>query len=70
MSDKTFHIIFDGHVTFSVDDVWPDGDAPDNPTADDVAEVMRSTGEKWLVMREWGLNQFVNVSVDHVEVWP
>jgi hypothetical protein len=42
-------------VALEVEDVWPDGDAPENPTAADVAEVMRSTGSIGRIVSEWNL---------------
>lgn len=48
-------------------DVWPDGDAPERPTAQDVLAVMRrsSTMRQWL--HDWGfddeLEAFVMVTV-------
>lgn len=32
--------------TFLVDDIWPDGGAPDNPTVDDVRRALFYDGEK------------------------
>lgn len=43
----------DSHL--SIDEVWPDGDAPPNPTAEDVAEVMRRHGGFHRVLLDWGL---------------
>ena len=44
-------------VRLSVNDIWPDGDAPDNPTPDDVIEAMEGTGYSTpaSVVREWEL---------------
>ena len=36
MGEKSFTITFDGSATLTVDEVWPDGDAPANPTLLDV----------------------------------
>lgn len=42
-----------GDVSLTVDSIWPDGDAPDNPTAKDVAELMREYGGAYGVVRDW-----------------
>lgn len=44
----------------SIDEIWPDGDAPENPTAADVVAQMRGGVDG--VMREW------NISPDFIEV--
>jgi hypothetical protein len=38
----------------SVTDVWPDGDAPENPTADDVAALLEKGGLK-RNLEDWSL---------------
>jgi len=35
------------------EDVWPDGDGPENPMAKDVAEVMRAYGTRGRVLKDW-----------------
>lgn len=50
----TFTISFpDTHL--SVADVWPDGDAPENPTPEDVAAVMRAHGGFHGVISGWNV---------------
>lgn len=44
-----------GEWTLDVDEVWPDGDAPEHPTAADVAAQMRLTGSVHSVIDEWML---------------
>jgi hypothetical protein len=44
----------------TVEEIWPDGDAPENPTLADVLEVVRKHG-RWAIARDWGFE-------DHVEV--
>ena len=41
---QTFSIHIDIDETLTVDEIWPDGDAPENPTADDVR--VKLFGEK------------------------
>lgn len=51
----TFNIRFDADWTLDTEDIWPDGDAPENPTAEDVRRVIRECGGIVRVMREWEL---------------
>lgn len=36
-------------------EIWPDGDAPANPTEEDVAEAMRNYGSVERVIEDWDL---------------
>lgn len=51
----TFHVRFDADWTLDTEDIWPDGDAPENPTAEDVRRVIMECGGIVRVMREWEL---------------
>jgi hypothetical protein len=42
-------------VQLEVHEVWPDDDAPRNPTAEDVVDKMRETGTPARVLSDWGL---------------
>ncbi len=54
----------------TVEEIWPDGDAPENPTANDVAEKIESLGyygpEAFL--REWGMSHDLHVDVEGREI--
>lgn len=52
-----FEIRTDSYCTVTVNDVWPDGDAPENPTVDDVLEVMQQEGRKSRMIENWNLPQ-------------
>lgn len=57
MSRPVSFVIVFPEVTLSVDEVWPNGDAPENPTAQDVVNAMReSGGYPGAVMTDWGLS--------------
>jgi len=60
---KTFSIEFQS-VELSAEDVWPDGDGPENPTAEDVAVLLRKAGMYGLV-GDWNLlaGQWLQVRV-------
>lgn len=51
-----FLVTFEGSVPLTVEQVWPDGDAPENPTADDVVDVMRTYGRPTRVIEDWCLD--------------
>ncbi len=63
-------------ATLSIEDIWPDGDAPENPTAADVKTFMESCGTKRWVLDDWGLLDDVTVNAyslldcSRAEVWP
>jgi hypothetical protein len=52
---KHFHIEWGGEETLTVEEIWPDGDAPENPTVDDVIEVMRKSGSISRLCQDWNL---------------
>lgn len=50
----TFLVSFDD-IYLTVDEVWPSGDAPENPTAADAVKEMDKYGGLHRVIREWNL---------------
>lgn len=42
-------------VVLSEDEIWPDNDAPPNPSVNDVKEVMDSCGSPDVIIRDWSL---------------
>lgn len=74
MSDHKFFISAEYDGEFGLEQIWPDGDAPENPTAEDVAAVMRQSGGIQTWMMEWNIPLRVvvdsfQVAGDRVEVW-
>jgi len=59
----TFHIDFNGCLTLDVAEVWPDGDAPEHPTALDVINAMKATGNKARLLGEWNLDDDLIIAV-------
>lgn len=55
MKEKRFQILYTVNETLSADDLWPDGDMPENPTADDVRKLVRKAGGIVRVIDSWGL---------------
>jgi hypothetical protein len=41
--------------TYSIEEIWPDGDAPENPTVDDVVKVIQACGGPDRVAQDWNL---------------
>jgi hypothetical protein len=64
MGEKSFTITFDGSATLTVDEVWPDGDAPANPTLLDVMRAIRkSTFSESDLIEKWNLSEEILVHV-------
>lgn len=43
MAKQQFEFSIDFSETFFVDEIWPDGDAPNNPTVEDVRKAIKRT---------------------------
>lgn len=57
-----------GSDTLAKRDIWPDGDAPENPTDEDVMAAMRKSGSLWMLAQEWNLDlQGVEVNGKNVD---
>jgi len=48
-----FYIDFNGSFELDEDEIWPDGDAPPQPTAADVIKAMKQCGSKAGLIDEW-----------------
>lgn len=51
---KTFLIELNVQADLTIEDIWPDGDAPENPTKEDVQAVLDEVGTDALI-KEWML---------------
>lgn len=51
-----FRITYTLDVTLNAEDIWPDGDAPENPTAEDVADLICKEGGFPKIIDEWNLD--------------
>lgn len=51
------HVTVEGKWNLRIGEIWPDGDAPVNPTAQDVADKMAKDcgGSIWELMRSWNM---------------
>lgn len=67
---KYFTIGVDGWFDLTTEDIWPDGDAPEDPSADDViAAIKRSSYSVGNFLREWGLIEDLEVTVEGRQVY-
>jgi hypothetical protein len=62
-------------IELGIHDIWPDGDAPDNPTVQDVVAVMRRCGSRSQVLSDWCLDAELRITVTepfgpYAQVWP
>lgn len=61
---KRFVIEFSGEATLSVDQIWPDGNAPENPTVDDVIKAMKDDAHSVdQLLDEWNLDECLSMWV-------
>jgi len=52
---RVFRIDFRSTFTLSDRDLWPDGDAPEDPTVEDVAARLEAYGGARRVIMDWNL---------------
>jgi hypothetical protein len=52
---KTFNFSITCEVALDVDQIWPDGDAPQDPTVKDVLKVIDRCGGKAKIIDDWSL---------------
>jgi hypothetical protein len=64
---KNVVIEFQGSVALSVAEIWPDGDAPEEPHVRDVIEKMQAAGSKLRMLDDWNLEQDLTISVTDLE---
>lgn len=54
---KKFRIHYKCVSDLPIDAIWPDGDAPDNPTTADVRQLVSECGGIYDVLGEWNLHE-------------
>lgn len=66
-----FHLEVEHELT--LDQIWPDGDAPENPTIEDVKAVVEGYGTKQRVYEDWILTDDLTLTIygvgGSVEPW-
>lgn len=58
---EAFDIYISGTWRLPLDHIWPDGDAPENPTVEDVRALFPWDGDPAALIREWNLIPEVDV---------
>lgn len=64
---KSFCISVGDEAFLTVDEIWPDGNAPDDPTPEDVIRQIKETSSRHNFATDWGFQQ--HVEVDGRSVW-
>lgn len=64
MTEVMFSVGVENDFGMTVDEIWPDGDAPENPTTEDVLERMATYGSLFRLIREWSLDADLDVTVN------
>ena len=64
---KQFKITYEMECVLDTDQMWPDGDAPTNPTAKDVIALIRRHGGIYRVLDDWNLHQTCSTWEVHEE---
>jgi hypothetical protein len=68
MASEQFHFEYDGDHTLTVEELWPDGDAPENPTTEQaLARVRESCSGPRDLIGDWNLG--VTVYFNGEAVW-
>lgn len=63
---KSFFFDFSGRITLTQDEIWPDGDAPENPTIEDVKQVIKQDVGSFSpikVITQWNLDDCINMHI-------
>lgn len=73
MSKLTFSINIEGYWELTVAEMWPDGDAPENPTREDA--IARIKDEISAIgfhrfMSDWNLEDDLRIDVENTTVYP
>lgn len=59
-----FNFEWGGEASLTIDEIWPDGGAPENPTTDDViAELRKTADQPRYVADRW------NLDIEDIEVY-
>ena len=68
MTEPRFRVAIISSDTLTIRQLWPDDNAPEKPTVDDVLQLIRDDGGPDRVLRDWNLS--VRVEVDMVGHFP
>ena len=59
----SFHFSIEADVSLDVGDIWPDGDAPENPTLEHVLEVIKKAGGAQWILENWNFIDDLGVTI-------
>lgn len=68
MNDPKFRISYQMDAVLSVKNLWPDGNAPENPTEEDVLKLIDNDGGILDVIHKWNLDSYPYLNMDVVKV--
>lgn len=60
---KRFQITYHVDVELYANELWPDGDAPENPTVSDVRRLIHKSGGIYRVLDDWNLREGAYVGI-------
>lgn len=61
---KTFEVWIEGpSFTLTEEEIWPDGEGPENPTDEDVIKEMQAYGSVYRVISDWALDDGLTICV-------
>lgn len=63
---KTFRITYEVDVELTANEIWPDGDGPENPTSDDVIELVKRLYGYFpsRIVGDWALDDSGQLCID------
>lgn len=64
MSERSFYFGLDLSSSLTVAEIWPDGDAPENPTAEDVIARVQMYGSVDTFLHEWNMTYGARLTID------
>ena len=65
-----FSLDYSGSAVLTVDELWPDGDAPENFTEDDVRELIDDHGGPVAILRDWSMDDCLDLHVTKLRAKP
>lgn len=60
---SSFRILISIDAQLDKDELWPDVDAPENPTVKDVVKLIRQCGGAKRIIEEWNLDGSIECTV-------
>jgi hypothetical protein len=67
VTDIEFRLQWQGEWAFDREAIWPNGDAPKNPTVKDVLASMREEGSLTTLIFEWSLDETLGFVLSDVD---